>query len=93
MLGIIQLHTRLDYLPLRASLILSSLDHIWKTKQVSVHRSMKEVSAQSTSHAVTMPGAKQLVLKLVTSKEQILQSYPDIFEAIGCFLVAYTLSS
>ena len=32
-----------------------------------------------------VPGAKQLVPKLGLSKEQILQSYPDIFEGIGCF--------
>ena len=31
-----------------------------------------------------MPEAKQLVPKLVTSKEQILQSYPDVYEGIGC---------
>ena len=28
---------------------------------------------------------QQLFSKLVTSKEQILKSYPDVFEAIGCF--------
>ena len=44
------------------------------------------MSAQSSSQVVTVPDAKQLVSKLVTSKEQILQSYPDVFEGIGCFL-------
>ena len=34
---------------------------------------------------VTVPGWQQLVPKLVTSKEQILQSYPDVFEGIGYF--------
>ena len=29
--------------------------------------------------------AKQLAPKVITSKEQILQSYPDVFEGIGCF--------
>ena len=80
-LGLTQPCTRLDYLPPRAS----SLDHPRKTKKVSVHRSMKEVSAQSTSQAVTMSNAKQLVSKLTTSKEQILQSYPDVCEGIGHF--------
>ena len=32
-----------------------------------------------------MPDAKQLVPKLVTSKEHILQSYPNVFDGIGCF--------
>ena len=84
-LGLIQPHTRLDYLPPRASLITSSLDHPKKTKRVSVHRSKKEVSDQSTNQVVTVPDAKQLVPKLVTSREQILQRYPDVFESIGCF--------
>ena len=41
-LGLIQPHTRLDYLPPRASLITSSADHPKKTKsQISVHVSKK----------------------------------------------------
>ena len=32
-----------------------------------------------------MLDAKQLVPKLVTSREQILQRYPDVFEGIRCF--------
>ena len=46
-LGLIQPHTRLDYLPHRASFITSSVDHPKKTKRVSVHSSRKEVSTQS----------------------------------------------
>ena len=84
-LGLIQPHTRLDYLPHRASLITSLLDHPNKFKEVSMHRSKKEVSSQSTNQEVTVPDAKQLVSKLVISKEQILQRYPDVFEDIGCF--------
>ena len=83
--GLIQPHTRLDYLPPRASLITSSSDHPRKTKRVSVHRSKKEVPAQSSNQAFTVPDAKQLVPKLIRSKEQILQSYPDVFEGIRCF--------
>ena len=76
MLGQTQPHTRLDYNPPRATLITSSLDHPRKTKRVS---------PQCTSQVVTVPDAKQLVSKLVTSKEQILQRYPDVFEGFGCF--------
>ena len=43
------------------------------------------MSAQSNSQAVTVSDAKQSVPKLLTSKEQILQCYPDVFEDIGCF--------
>ena len=53
--GLIQPHTRLDYLAPRASLISSSVDHPKKTKGVSVHSSRKEVSAQSLKQAVTVP--------------------------------------
>ena len=43
-LGLIQPHTRLDYLPPRASLITSSADHPKKTKsQISVHVSQKRL--------------------------------------------------
>ena len=73
-LGLIQPHTRLDYLPPRASLITSSADCPKKTKsQVNVHVSRKE-SEVST------------VAKLITSKEQILAAYSDMFDGIGCFL-------
>ena len=53
-LGLIQPHTRLDYLPPRASLITSSVDHPKKTKRVSVHSSRKEMSAQSSKQAATL---------------------------------------
>ena len=42
-LGLIQPHTRLDYLPPTSSLITTSTDHLKKTKsQVSIHVSRKE---------------------------------------------------
>ena len=84
-LGPIQPHTRLDYLPPRASLITSSLNHPKKIKRVSIHSSRKEVFAQSTKQVATVPDQQQLVPKLVKSKEEILQSYPDVFEGIGHF--------
>ena len=76
-LGLIQSYTRLHYLPPRTSLITSSVDHPKKTKsQVTVHSSRKE-SAVSIQQCV--------VPRLVTSKEQIPQSYSDVFDGIGCF--------
>ena len=54
-LGLIKPCTRLDYVPPRASLITSSVDHPMKTKRVSVHSSRKEVYAQSSKQVVTVP--------------------------------------
>ena len=76
-LGLIQLHSRLDYLPPRASLISSSADHPKKTKaQVSVHVLRKES---------TVSNHKGIVPKLVTSKNEILEAYSNVFDGIGCF--------
>ena len=62
-LGMIQPHTKLDYLPPRASLIISSADHPKKTKcQPVIHLSRSESTVSN------QPGT---VPKLITSKEQI----------------------
>ena len=84
-LELIQPHTRFDYLPPRTSLITSSVDHPKKTKRASINSSKKEVFPQSTKKVVTVPDQQQLVPKVGASKEQILQSYLDVFEGIGCF--------
>ena len=80
-LGLIQPRTSLDNLPPRASLITSSVDHPQKTRcQVAVH--------SSTTDSTVLPQKvvpKQEVPKLVTSKEQVLKYYPDVFEGMGKF--------
>ena len=53
--GLKQPHTRLDYLPLKASLITSSLGHPKKAKRVSIYSSRNNMSAQSTKQVVTVP--------------------------------------
>ena len=76
--GLIQPRNRLDYLPPRASLIISSADHLKKTKsKISVHVSKKESEVSIY---------KGMVSKLITSKENILANYSDVFDGIGCFL-------
>ena len=76
-LGLKQPHTRLDYLLHRASLSTSSADHPKMTKSlVNVHVSRKES---------TVSNLQGIVPKFITSKEQILQAYPDGFDGIGCF--------
>ena len=78
--------SRVDYLPPRASLITSSADHPKKTKATLCVRK-QEVSTQRPIHEVAnqMPRQKYAVLKLVTSKEQILCEFSDVFEGIGSF--------
>ena len=76
-LGLIQPHTRLDYLPSRASLIASSADHPKRNKcQLNIHVSKRESTV--CNWPSTIP-------KLITSREQVLQAYPDVFDGIGCF--------
>ena len=76
-LSLVQPHTRLNYLPPRASLITSSVDHPKKIKsQVSVHVSRKES---------TESNCKGIVPKLVTSKNEILEVYSNVFDGIGHF--------
>ena len=86
MLGLIQPKTRLDYLQSRASLITSSADHPKKTK-ATLHVQMQEVSAQTVIQEVSaqMPKHPNAAPKLITSKDQILHEYPDVFEGIGNF--------
>ena len=72
------------------------MDHPKKTRMapLTVHSSKQEVSAQSCQQEVqvqvtkpvsTLISKKPGMNKLVTSKEQIVTSYPDVFEGIGRF--------
>ena len=93
-LHLIQSQSRLDYLLPQASLITSTMDHPRKTKLTSlkVLRSKQEVSTQRhepQSHFTTSTSTDTVQKPdpniVITSKEQILSSYPDIFEGIGTF--------
>ena len=85
--GLILSHTRLDYLPPRASLITSSVDHPKKTKsRVNVHVSRKE------SEVSTVSNHKGMEPKLITSKDHILAAYSDVFlMALDAFLVPHAI--
>ena len=76
-LGLIQCHTRLDYLPPRASLVTSSADHS-KKDQVPNQCTCIQKESEVSNH-------KCMVSKLITSKEQILANYSDVFDGIGWF--------
>ena len=93
-LWLIQPWSRLDYLPPWASLITSTMDLPRKTKLTSlkVHKLKQEVSTQwheppsqvSTSASInTVQNPNPSIA--ITSKEQILSKYPDIFEGISRF--------
>ena len=76
-LGLIQPHTRLDYLPPRASLITSSADQPEKTNcKLVIHVSRSDSTVSNWPFSVP---------NLITSKEQIFQVYHDVFDGIGCF--------
>ena len=76
-LGLIQPCTRLQYLPPEASLITSSSNNPQKTKcQPAIHVSKKECTV--STQLATVP-------KLIASKDQILQVYPEVLDGIACF--------
>ena len=87
LLGLIQPRTRLDYLPPRASLITSSADHPKKTKSTLTVQKL-EVSTQTVVQdvATQMQEHKCAVLKLITSKGEIMWEYSDVFERLGNLL-------
>ena len=93
-LSLIQPWSQLDYLPAWASLITITMDHPKKTKLTSlkVHWLKQEMPAQrnvpqnQTATAASMKTVqKSNPSSVITSKEQILLSYPDIFEGISRF--------
>ena len=99
-LDFIQPGSRLDYLPPRASLIISTQDYPKKTKQVQVlaqvHSSQKlSTQSQIKAETSTTPNAQDPLQappmkqhkphKIMTSKDQIMKQYPDVFDGIGKF--------
>ena len=83
-LGLIQSRPRLDYLPPRVSLITSNVDHPRKTKaQVQVQK--QEVIAQTPNQCHNTQATTTTVPKLITTQDQILHEYLDVFEGIGKF--------
>ena len=56
-----------------------------KQAQPSVHR-LQEVATQSKHQAETTQTKKQQVSKLITSMDQVMIQYPDVFKGIRKFL-------
>ena len=65
---------------------MSTMDHPKKTKLTSlrVHQSNQELSTQrhESQNQATTSASRDIV---ITSKQQILSNYSDIFEGIGRF--------
>ena len=55
--------------------------------KATLHVQRQEVSAQTTMQTVAalMPKPRSEAPKLITSKDQILHEYPDVFDGIGNF--------
>ena len=100
-LDLIQPRSRLDYLPPRACLIKSTKEHPRKTRQVQtpvqIHSSMKlSTQSQTKVETRTLPNEQDPLHapimkqhkphKMITSKDQIMRQYPDVFDGIGKFL-------
>ena len=86
LLGLIQPRSRLDYLPPRASLIMSSADHPKRTRAVlHVEKQMASAPKNKQKEAAQTPADIKQGPKLITNKEMILQVYPDVFQGIGKF--------
>ena len=82
-LGLIHPRPRLYYLPPRASLIMSSADHPRKTKaQLQIQKC--EITEQTTNqqHVLSTTITES---KLVSSQDQIMHEFPNVFEGIGKF--------
>ena len=83
-LGLIQHRPRLNYLPPWASLIMSKEDH---PKSANMHMQVQKqqliVNKEDHHHKSQSDVLKPP--KLITTYEQILQQYPDIFKGIGKF--------
>ena len=76
-LGLIKTHVWLNYLPPRASLLISTYDQPSETKaHKSIIHHMREKPTM-----VSIPEDNQLI----TRKEKIIERFPDVFEGIGKF--------
>ena len=82
---------QLDYLPLKASLLTSTCDHPNTTKphKPNIHHTTVKQIMRTLPHNVDARSSQIHIIsednRIITSKEQILKRFPDIFEGIGKF--------
>ena len=91
-LGLIKPHAQLDYLPPRASLLTSTCDHPNTTKphKPNIHHTKEKQIMRTLPHNVDAQSSQIHMIpednRIITSKEQIIKRFPDIFEGICKFL-------
>ena len=78
-LDLIHQRPKLNYLPLRASLITSSADHPRRTT-VQLQIQKQEITMQTTNQQqdTQITISTQTAPKLITSQDQIMHEYPEI---------------
>ena len=90
-LGLIKPHAQLDYLPPKASLLTSTCDHPNTTKpqKPNIHHMKKKQIMRTLPHNAdpiyTQTNTIPEDNRVITTKEQILRRFPDVFEGIGKF--------
>ena len=90
-LGLIKPCAQLDYLPPRASLLTSTCDHPNTTKpqKPNIHHTKEKQIMRTLPHNVDARSPQTNMIpednRVITTKEQILKRFPDVFEGIGKF--------
>ena len=90
-LGLLKPHACLNYLPLRASLLTSTCDHPNTTKpqKPNMHCMKQRQSMRTLPHNADARSAQTNMMpednRVITTKEQILRRFPEVFEGIGKF--------
>ena len=86
-------HLHLDLYNLTQDWIIYHPELAWLQAQLTTLRRPRECLFTAQEKECPLKGTVPDVHKLVTSKEQILQSYQDVLEVIGCFLGPPIISS
>ena len=92
-LGLIRPHAHIDYLPPKASLLTSTFDQPSKTRmhKPNIHCTKEKPTKMviPKNDNISTPQSQQTKIsqgtQLITKKEQIMASFPDVFEGIGKF--------
>ena len=90
-LGLLKPHAQLDYLPPRASLLTSTCDHPNTTKpqKPNIHHMKEKQIMRTLPHNVNARSTQTNMIpeenRVITTKEQILTRFPDVFDGIGKF--------
>ena len=89
--GLLKLCAQLNCLPPRASLLTSTCDHPNTTKpqKSNIHHTKEKQIMKTLPHNVDARSPQTNMTpednRVITTKEQILMRFPDVFEGIGKF--------